>query len=315
MPTILSRLRGLAAPTTPDQPLRLADAGGVVPSTGGSGQTILIARNMRDVRRQTVRYAGHLNPSGVTPGTYLLASIAVNAEGRVTAASSGSGGGGGVLNVTPDTHPLVPTANDDEFEFGTSIDTSGARFAGATGWSAFNATGYSTAIAQGSLVLTSASSGTSLLGGYSQPIVGSTWSYTAKVSMRGLASATTVSGGLFVAVSGTSSKIANLVMTSSAGNGIVVQHLTNVTTLSANALTTGTIPVTGGAWITFYLQISYDGTNLHYSISSSGVAGSFVPVFSELPATFLGSVPTVVGITEGSQTASSVIFDWFRKTL
>lgn len=36
MPTILSRLRGLVAPSTPDQPLRLADAGGVVVTPGSS---------------------------------------------------------------------------------------------------------------------------------------------------------------------------------------------------------------------------------------------------------------------------------------
>lgn len=37
MPTILSRLRGLVAPSTPDQPLRLADAGGVVVGSSSSG--------------------------------------------------------------------------------------------------------------------------------------------------------------------------------------------------------------------------------------------------------------------------------------
>ena|ERR1700761_2420803 len=40
MPTILSRLRGLVAPVALDEPLRLADAGGVTPgppSSGGSG--------------------------------------------------------------------------------------------------------------------------------------------------------------------------------------------------------------------------------------------------------------------------------------
>jgi len=35
MPTILSRLRGLLAPTAGDEPFRLADSGGVIPGTGG----------------------------------------------------------------------------------------------------------------------------------------------------------------------------------------------------------------------------------------------------------------------------------------
>jgi hypothetical protein len=127
MPTILSRLRGLVAPSTPDQPLRLADAGGVTPSSGGSGQTIiisrdkgarrephrppggtpaaasgatpsagptiLIARNMRDARRQANRAPGSLfviPASGVTPGTYNTANITVGADGRVTGAANGT---------------------------------------------------------------------------------------------------------------------------------------------------------------------------------------------------------------------------------
>jgi hypothetical protein len=342
----LTRLRGLQAPVALDEPLRLADAGGVTPGTGGGGSTviisrgrtvrgprghagrdalispvsqpttILIARNMRDVRRQTNRAGGALNPTGVTPGTYPLATVAIGADGRITGAASGSGGYGGAINITADVHPAIPTIYDDEFEFGSAIDTSGSRFTGANSWTAFNATGYSTVVAQGSLVLTSPTSGSSLVGGYSQPISGSTWSYTAKVSMRSLATGTTVSGGLFIATaSGTSGKIINFFMTSAAADGIAVQHLTNATTLSTNALLTGTLPVMGGAWIPFYMQISYDGTNLHYGFSSTGIAGSFVPVFSELPATFMGGVPTVVGVAQGSQTGSCVILDWFRKTL
>jgi hypothetical protein len=42
MPTILSRLRGLIAPVALDEPLRLADAGGVTPGTGSGGGIVLI---------------------------------------------------------------------------------------------------------------------------------------------------------------------------------------------------------------------------------------------------------------------------------
>jgi hypothetical protein len=315
MPTILSRLRGLVAPSTPDQPLRLADAGGVTPGTGGGGSPILIARNMRDVRRQTHRGAGgHLNPTGVVAGSYLLSNIQVGADGRIIAASSGSGGGGGsVVNLTPDTHPITAQSVNDEFEFGSSIDTAGARFAGASGWTAFNITGYTTAILAGSILLTNVSAPTSLVGGYTQPISGSTWAYIAKFSPSG----GSAGGGIFIATaSGASGKISALLMSSGSGFGIIVQHETNATTFSANALTSATYaPVlngVGAAYPWVYLQISFDGTNLHYSVSANGIA--FTTMFSETPAAFIGT-PTLIGFTQGGPIGFSTVLDWFRKTL
>ena len=227
-----------------------------------------------------------------------------------------AGGGVSLFNLTPDLHPSIPTGvglgPNDEFETGSTIDTTGARYSGATAWTAFNATGYTTAISgDGSLVLKNVSASTSLCGGYSQPLPGSgTWTYTAKIALAGNITGG-AAGGIFI---GTTSSAKMSLLLISATASIVVQHNTNSTTFSANAFSAGAVVAVNGQFPWIYLQISYDGTNLHYAISFTGAAGSFVNVFSELPATFLAGVPTVIGVTQGSPVGSATICDWFRRT-
>lgn len=62
-------------------------------------------------------------------------------RGLLTGAGGGGGGGGG-------------TAYDDDFATGSSIDTTGARFAGANPWTKLNAGASTYAVTGGQLVLT-----------------------------------------------------------------------------------------------------------------------------------------------------------------
>jgi len=81
--TVESETGGVAVVTIPEP---------TPPPPSSAGSPIIIVRNMREARRHM--RAPTLNPSGVAPGTYLNANIVVGADGRLTAATSGSSGGG-----------------------------------------------------------------------------------------------------------------------------------------------------------------------------------------------------------------------------
>jgi hypothetical protein len=299
-----------------------AGAAGAPGSAGAQGTTgptgILIARNMRDVRRLTRRPPGGLlNPTGVIPATYSSANLTINAYGLVTNAANGSSGTV-LANITPDTHPAIATANDDEFEAGSSIDTTGARASGATAWTWLNQLAASTVVTSGSLVFTTDASSASApnINAVIQPVAGSTFTYNAKYS--GVAVGSGASGLLFRNSANSHLLIFGLV-TSGSTPVLFVARCTSATTSSTVELSTGTIPnlPNKASTIYVYLQIRYDGTNLLYSISPTGVPGTYVQVYTETAAVFLSAAPTHVGIFgESLSIGTPGIFtmDWFRKT-
>lgn len=218
-------------------------------------------------------------------------------------------------NLTPDTHPSTPTANDDEFEFGSSIDLTGARFTGAVPWTAFNLGTGTNAIAEGSLVFAPALTSARSWGGYSQPAPAGSYTLVAKLAVQNQSSST--NGGVFFGTT-TSGK---LITFSLIVGQLLVQAMTDPNTFSANQAgptagiveTLGVVAVYG--WV--YLQITYDGTNLIFSISLTGVPGTFFQFFSETAASFLGGPPSLVGIGDNNFSASTqslLIVDWWRRT-
>lgn len=306
------------------QPTRPPGTGGLTSQGRAPSQssTILIARSMRGLRRQT--RSGGLNPSGVLPGNYTNTGLTVDAYGRITAAVSGATGGGtNNYNTTPDTHPILPVGvglgPNDEFETGSIVDTAGTRYAGATAWTAFGLSTGSAVVTNGAAVFLPALIATRNFGGWSQPVAGATFTYQAKIKVQSVISATG-SGIFFATASGAAGKI---MWVGFGNNTFIMQKLTNNTTFSVNASTAGawttTINLNATAtavspWI--YFQLTYDGTNIKAAISDTGYPGTFAIYFSEAAATFLGGAPALVGFAADNESVTTqqiMQVDWFRR--
>jgi hypothetical protein len=283
----------------------VASPGGTITVTNPTGPTVDLA----------------LPASGVTAGSFTSANITVNAEGIVTAAANGSGGGGSTpFNVTPDTHAALPTGvglgPNDEFETGTSIDTAGTRYSGATAWNPFNLSTGSSQINNGSLILLPALTTSLSLNGFVQPVPAGSWTYTAKIATQGPNSSSLL--GMIVATS--AGATGNLYSFNLNLLEIEVQSFSNATTFvsTLNGLSNATINVSASTSpvVTYpvYMQISFNGTNLVFSYSTTGI-GAFTVVETVAASTFLGT-PGLIGLAGSLRSTSQglLISDWFRRT-
>lgn len=246
--------------------------------------------------------------------TQVLTADSTQATGLKWAPPSGAAGSS---NNTPDTHPSTANPADDEFEVGSSIDTAGTRFGGATAWTAFSLSTGSTKVRQGSLVFLPALTAGRNCGGYTHPVSGS-WGYTVKFTNAVNAGNTLL--GMFVATA--SGATGPILLFGFNGTTLVVQRLTNSSTFSANQLATvnaitSELTSVAAQYRWYYLRVTYDGTNLQFFISASGIEDTFVQVYTETSAAFLGA-PAFIGIGGDGETAATPqplgIYDWFRKT-
>lgn len=222
---------------------------------------------------------------------------------------AGAGGSGSSANITPDTHPSSPTAWDDEFEFGTTLDVTGARRSGANAWTAFNQTsGMTLAVAQGALQtaqpVVSSSTDVSI---FYQTAPSGAWTVVAKMAILtanivGLYAG--VHTGKFLVMGFLGSNAAATAFNSSSSFS---------STLASNGWPAGgnfSGSTTQPSWV--YLMMSWDGTQVTAAISPTGVPGSFQTVAT---STFLGAAPAEVGFcSDAFGGPSNITMDWFRRT-
>jgi hypothetical protein len=210
-------------------------------------------------------------------------------------------GGGGSANVTPDTHPSSPDAMDDEFEAG-ALDAI---------WSWRNQGTSTVAFSQGAIRLSP-----QLVAGLNnrcleQPLPGGNWRFRAKLS--GVWGAVAGSyGGLHL----TESVSGKQVMFFFQNSLFRVGNANSVTSYNGDVATGYTTAIDGGFEDWIYFEIEYDGTNLIFRFSNSGLDGTFRQLYSTTPGAFLGAVPTHVGFhaSPNSTTIAIVLaLDWFRR--
>ena len=273
----------------------------------------------------TLTGAELLELSQPTGGTPAFASRKELLSG--IAAYIASQGGLATINVTPDTHPASPTAWDDEFEYGTALDTAGARRAGANAWTVYNALSTTNSVANGSILINSSiGAGPGSSGRaptiYGQPAPsGTAWRFRAKFAMQNTSSACLC--GL-TALESSTQKFVSWGWLFNPNHAVVAFACayTNYTTFNADLDST----IGGGDLsyqlidpITFktpfrYWEMERNGSNLIVRLSDDGF---FFYTYLTIPiATYFTSAPNVIGLCAdavATADAAHVYADWFRR--
>lgn len=252
--------------------------------------------------------------TNVTLDTSTAGQIVVNA---------GGGGGSGGGNITPDTHPVIPSAWDDEFEYGTAIDTAGARRAGAQAWQTLNLGTSVLTVEDGCLwhALPADTAVTQSLRGVLIPISGSAWKVRCCQSFASMGGVTQAVHGI-AAYDSVGGRFWLLGKTYNGGQKITVLRFPSATTTPTSAyaadLYAGTTRYRSALGAKMYFEIELSGGSLFGRLSDYGNNSSFASalVFNEtLAAALNGATPTHIGLLGfcNNSSVNTASYDWFRR--
>lgn len=216
--------------------------------------------------------------------------------------------------TTPDSYPATPNAADDEWD-GGSLDTTGARFSGATAWAWQNqGTGVAT-LTRGDLNLVAASGGGGTMNAryILQTAPAGDWTYEAKITILGTRTSSSWSfAGLALRESATGK--ANIIgVGDDTGVKAQIRRLTGDTTWTANPYTSSTDDILN--FRTFYAKVSRSGSTISWT---SGLTGSYYPsaLYSAAQTSDFTTAPNQVGLMVSAPVSGPVVLicHWFRRT-
>jgi hypothetical protein len=218
------------------------------------------------------------------------------------------------FNITPDTHPVTPTyAVTDEFETGTTIDTTGSRFSGAAAWAIYNVQSVTNSISLGALLLQGTTGTVNDAAVYGMPITAPSSPYSFVLKRLAGPGANQFSG-IFIGFKATG--LGYYFGFYPAGPDIYV--LTYNTFAGAGVAVVATFSVAfPAATNDLYFRALYDGTNLNFALSFDGA--NWFTGLSVAYAAFLGGPPDTVGIhfantANTASWAAQVSYDFLRET-
>lgn len=207
--------------------------------------------------------------------------------------------------VTADTKPDTPSDWDDEFEYGTALDTTGARRAGAKAWSVIaSASGDANPVMSGWIITK-----TALKASMVAPT--GSFKFRGKFTVPGApVAANVIECGLFLI--GPSSATGLELYNNGAKNGTDVMKASTSLVWSSDLSTaaTGSDFSVSRAWC---YEIEYDGTNVYLRVSANGIA--FRQLYSDTAASLLGGAPSAIAISlkDTGSGGSGACCDWVRR--
>lgn len=240
-----------------------------------------------------------LTMQGATGGDQGLGTI--NATNLfINGVAVSGGGGGGPTNITPDTHSGTPAFPATDYFEGASLDTTGARFSGATAWTWYNQGSSTLTLSQGAAKYTGIVSASEDVSFIAQPmaVTGGNGRWRAKISV--LLQQAYNNAGMYLYEIGTG-KILQFGLVNFNGTfEMWVEYAAGFTAggaIASNASMPGLWPLGGTtASVPVWLEIELTGGTLYFRYSLTGYDGSFTQFYTAAATSFFTTAPDHIGI-------------------